>query len=301
MSDFKKLLITTFAGKVKINELLADHTTFKIGGPADFFIEVKTKEEMIKAINLAKEFKMPFFILGGGSNILVSDRGFRGLVIKNRIEGIKILGYEGGGGKKCEVRKVKIKVGSGTTINHLVRFTISEGLEGIEDFLGLPGTVGGAVFGNSHFKGKKINDYVVSIEKKENVIFTVVFKLNVFKDKKLLWEKAEKALEYRKKTQPYFSASAGCIFKNISKNEAEKLKTPSLTQSTGYLIDQCNLKGKKIDDCQVSLIHANFIVNLNQAKAKDVIKLINLIKAKVKEKFNISLKEEIKYVGFKKI
>lgn len=317
---FPDILKKIFGERVKINESLFKHTTFQIGGPADFFVEVRTHEEMVKTLKLARKYNLPIFILGGGSNILVDEGGFHGLVIKNKIEGIKIMGYQGGKGVGgIGVRTVKLEVGSGTKMNGLVRFTVEEGLEGLESFLGLPGTIGGAIAGNSHWKEKKVNRLLRSLTvvrkgirgnreigegEKEGlvirsgeIILSAVFELRKG-NKKELWKKAEEAMEYRKKTQPLEFPSAGCIFKNISKAEAVKLKTPGLTRSAGYLIDQGGLKGKQIGGAQISLLHANFIINKDKARATDVVELITLMKSEVNKKFKVILNEEIIHIGF---
>ena len=309
--------------RLKENELMAVHTTFKIGGPARFYFEAQDTGEIVLAVNLCQKLELPYFILGGGSNLLVSDQGFSGLVIKNKTKKIKILGYQGKIQKaKRKIDKLFIEVESGVLTNTLVRQTIEEELEGLETFLGLPGTVGGAVYTNAHFKDKSIGDFLESatilglngeikkvdnfylhfyydqsiLQKTGEVLLTAVFKLTGG-EKEILWEKAQEALDWRQKNHHYDLPSAGCIFRNIKKSEALRLGTPDLTQSAGFLIEAVGLRGKTFGGAKISCDHANFIVNLGGASASDVIELINLAKVKVKEKFGMNLKEEIIYLS----
>jgi len=252
--------------------LLKNQTTFGIGGKAQFFFVAKTKENLIKAVKLAKKLKLPFFILGGGSNLLVSDRGFDGLVIKF---GQPLSGY------------------------------VSKGLEWAA---GIPGTVQGAVYGNASAFEKSMKDVVKSVEvfdaKTEKIkIFKnkdcrFSYRNSIFKNKKNLiilsvkikpgksdWKKIKEYLAYRKQRHPQLP-SAGSVFKNIGEIPA------------AILIHQAGLTGKRIGNAQISEKHSNFIVNLGAASAKDVKKLINLAKKSVKNKFKINLEEEICYLGF---
>ncbi len=295
---FQKLEEKLGRGRVKMNEPLSLHTSFKIGGPAQFYFEANSSEEVTGAVGAAQNLKIPYLILGGGSNILVGDKGFPGLVIRNKSSGIKVLGYSGKiKSRQSQVENVLIEVDAGVPFNQLVRFTIEEGLAGLEEFLGLPGTVGGAVIGNSHWQDKKIGEMIVSQKTLDKgIILSVVLGLKKG-DKNLLWQKARQAVEYRQRTQPLSFPSAGCTFRNIKKSEALRIGTPNLTTSAGFLVEAAGLKGTQVGSAQVSTVHANFIVNLGGASASDVLELIDLIKTKVKEKFKVSLKEEIVRVG----
>lgn len=295
-------------GRIRIDEPLSLRTTFQIGGPADFYYEANSNEELVKAVRLAESLKLPYFILGGGSNILVGDKGFRGLVIKNKSKNIKILGYKGiveaqksrhslGFGGQAKVKSVLIEADAGVPFNQLVRFTIDEGLAGLEEFLGLPGTVGGAVVGNAHWKEKKIEDFVFFKKTIGKLLLSAIFSLKKEENKKTLWERAQEAMKYRQKTQPLNFPSAGCIFKNIKKSQALRIGTPNFTTSAGFLIEAAGLAGTKVGNVQVSPLHADFIVNLDGGKASDVIKLMGLIKKHVFEKFGVSLEEEIIKIG----
>lgn len=256
---------------VRLNEPLKKHTSFKIGGPADLFLVAKKGEVIKKAIEVVKKFSLPYFILGGGSNLLISDKGFRGLVIKNQTS-------------KIRFSKERVEADAGVLMNQLVKKTINRGLAGLEYFWGLPGTIGGAVAGGAHFGERKIGAVVAETKKIDGLILSVVLKLKSG-DKTELWREAEKALAYRKLTQPLNFPSAGCVFQNPPGKPA------------GFLLEQAGLKGKKSGRAMFSQKHANFIINTGQATAQDVVRLIELGKKKVKEKFGIKLKEEIILVG----
>ncbi len=304
--------------KVLTNEPLKKHTSIKIGGPTDLFFPASTKQELIEAIIFCRQNKIPFFIFGGGSNTLLSDKGFKGVVIKNKTDQIKILKITGNvKAKKTTIKNVYLEVDSGVLTNRLVRYCLDEGWGGLEHFLGLPGTIGGAIWGNSHYNDQLIDENVYQIKilntslttetlaknqcgfdyndsrfKKTNeIILSATFILEK-KDKKILWQKAESALKKRSESQPK-EPSLGCVFQNIKKSEAIMHSTPNQTQSAGYLIEVCGLKSTQIGSAKISETHGNFIVNLNGAKATDVLKLIQLVKEKVYQRFNLKLNEEI--------
>lgn len=277
------------------NVLLKDYTTYKIGGPAKYFLIAKNKEDLIKAVKSAKELKLSVFILGGGSNVLVSDKGFNGLVIKMDNSKIDFIGQN------------SVFIEAGTNSAKLVKFATDNSLSGVEWFAGIPGTVGGAIFGNAQAFGVKMSDSVESVEvldfktlkivklskkqckfslknsifkKNQNlIILSAVLKLKKAK-KADIETKVKEHISYRKKSHPISFPSAGSVFVN-----------PEM--SAASLIESCGLKGKKIGQAQISLQHANFIVNLGGAKAKDVLALIKLAKQKVKKTFNIDLEQEI--------
>jgi UDP-N-acetylmuramate dehydrogenase len=296
------MTIDKFLPGVKKNVLLKNYTTFKIGGPAKYFYIARAKEDLISAVKAAKKNKLPFFVLGGGSNLLVSDAGYRGLVIKNETKNFKI-------------KKEKIISESGVSLGRIIGAAIKKGLGGLEEGSGIPGTVGGAVYGNAGWpKGKwAIGDLVERIEilwpngKTEKVgkrwfssnyrnsrlkkmkvnkpiILEVVLKLKKRKIKDLEKKQQEILMSRREKIPAGFSA--GSIFKNPK------------GFFTGKLIEECGLKGKKIGKVKISEKHANFFINLGQGKAKDVIKLIKLTKKEVKNKFKVDLEEEIQLLGF---
>jgi UDP-N-acetylmuramate dehydrogenase len=287
---------------IQKNILLAEHTTFRIGGPAKYFFIVKTIPDLMKAVKFVQTKKLPYFILGGGSNLLVGDKGFDGVVIKIR-------------NTKYELRNTRIMAEAGTRLNDLVKASAEAGLTGLEFAAGIPGTIGGAIYGNagSQKGSSSIGDLVetitlltptgqvITVDKAwmqfdyrhsrfkdmeaaiRPIILSVVLKLARGNSKKIK-QKINKQIAGRVNNIP-IEPSAGCVFKNPS------------NQSAGYLIERCGLKGKKIGGAMVSKQHANFIINLGGAKARDVIELINLIKKSVQKKFGIKLAEEIGYLS----
>lgn len=314
--------------RVRENEPLAKHTYFKIGGPAKYFFEATSADELKRALAFAQENKIPFVVLGGGANVLISDRGFNGLVIKNRASEVKLVGIKGTIGKSGRgVKNALVWAASGTPMNQLARFTIDQGLEGLEFLLSVPGTVGGGVKINAHFeveKGEFLGDRLISaalfnpksgevktvdheyfefaydhskIQETGEIVLEAIFRVDIANDRELLWQKAMDNVKRRNKQQPIGVACSGCVFRNISHQDAMRLATPNLTTSTGYIIDKLSLKGTKIGGSQISTHHANFIINTNEATASDVLKLINLVKDKAKEVYGLDLKEEIFYIG----
>lgn len=306
------------------NVLLAPFTTFKIGGPAEFFHEARTVEGLVEAVKKAREMRVPITILGGGTNILIGDKGIRGLVIKNNTGTITIRGMKGRYRAGRKVGSVYVEADSGVVFNKLVRFTVEEGLGGLEAHLGLPGTVGGAIFMNSKWtkpvsyvgdavyqatiltseSETKIVDrsffrfaYDTSvIQKTADIVLRVVFSLTPG-EKDDLWKIANQSIAYRRESQPQGVKSPGCTFRNISKSQAIVAVTPNHTTSAGFLVDHAGLKGKSVGDAQISPVHANFIVNNGHAKASDVVELIEIAKAKVKSQFGVELQEEIVRLG----
>ncbi len=310
--------------RVKENELLARYTTLKVGGPADLFYDAKTTDELVHAMTSARRLDIPVFILGGGSNLLIGDKGIRGLVIKNSTNAIVMRGAKGRYTSGQATGKVFVEVDSGVLMNKLVRDTIEEGLGGLEMHLGLPGTVGGAMFMNS--KWTKPESYVgdavyqstiltprgevqtVSrdyfhfgydtsvIQKTGDFVLKIIFTLTPTPKEKL-WETANQSVAYRRESQPQGVFSPGCTFRNISKADAMAVSTPNYTTSAGFLVDHAGLKGVTVGGAQISQIHANFIVNQNHATASDVVQLIERARTKVREKFGVTLVEEVVRVG----
>jgi len=301
---------------LSINEPLGKYTTFKIGGPADYFYDAKTVDDFVGAMLLGRKLGLPVFILGGGTNILIGDKGIRGLVVRNSTRGISLRGVKN--------QLVFVEAESGVVINQLVRITVEEGLAGLEMQLGLPGSVGGAVYMNSKwthpvgyvgdvvYQAKILTPqgeikivpksyfqfaYDTSILQKSNdIVLSVVFALRRA-DKKELWKIANDSVVYRRETQPQGVHSPGCTFRNISQAQAIAVPTPNHTTSAGFLVDHAGCKGMHVGDAAVSDVHANFIVNRKAASAADVIQLIEKIRKKVFDQFGVTLEEEIVRVG----
>ena len=304
-----------YINKFQEHVILAPFTTFHIGGPADYFFEARTQDDLVQAVVLARKSHLPFFVLGGGSNILVGDKGFRGLVIRNVTHAIAIKGAKGAITGGVKTGSVYVEADSGVPFNLLIRFTLEEGLQGLEMHLGLPGSVGGAVSMNSKWMNPPsyVKDVLYQakiltpaneirtvpkeqIEKSQDIILSAVFELNRG-DKNILWETANKSIEYRKNTQPQGVKTAGCVFKNITPAEAIIAQTPDHTTSSGYLIDHAGCKDKVVGGAKISSIHANFIVNTGNATALDVLQLIYIIQERVQKQFGVTMKEEVIKIG----
>jgi UDP-N-acetylmuramate dehydrogenase len=294
------------ADRVRAEELLAPYTTFKVGGPAEWFLETRSSGEIVDALRMARAGGVRVTLLGGGSNVLVGDRGVRGLVIRPR------------GGLIEQIDAGRVRADAATTINGLVRWTIQRGIAGLEAWAGTPGTVGGAIVGNAHFGGRLIGELVESVrlagvegdtrdlsrdemefgydrsrlQNTGEVLLSAVFRVSTG-DPAALRDIARQSLAYRKKTQPLDTPSAGCIFQN-----PERADVPvDIPASAGALVDRAGLKGTARGDARVSPTHGNFIVNEGQATAADIRSLIDLCRARVSERFGVALQEEIVYLG----
>ena len=294
------------ADRVRTEVPLAPYTTFKVGGPAEWFIETKSSGEIVEALRIAHASGVRVTLLGGGSNVLIGDRGIRGLVIRPR------------GGVIEQVDAARVRADAATTINGLVRWTIQRGIAGIEAWAGTPGTVGGAIFGNAHFGGRLIGELIESVrlagldgvtrdlsrdemefgydrsrlQKTGEVLLSAVFRVSTG-DPASLRDVARQSLAYRKKTQPLDTPSAGCIFQN-----PERADVPAdIPASAGALVDRAGLKGASRGDARVSPTHGNFIVNEGHATAAEIRSLIDLCRTRVSERFGVALQEEIVYLG----
>lgn len=309
-------------GELQQNISLANHTTFRIGGAAKYFTVVKNKEEFIKVLRMAKEKEIKFFIMGGGSNLLISDDGYDGLVIKVKGSGIKTIDD-----KEHRIMEVE----AGIPLAKIISETIKDNYSGIEWGFGIPGTIGGAIFGNAGRLGQDISGAVrrvnfldINLDEKEIGLEECEFayRESRFKKTKEIIVGAEmifmknnkdiinKTLSEAKEVvvkSPKFP-SAGCIFKNycLGNHGNHLLKNhPELSERVrkgkigiGYLIDQCGLKGKTIGGAKIWEGHANYIINIGKAKSSDVDGLISLCRENVKEKFGIELEEEIIRLNF---
>ena len=304
---FHEAMIARFgADRVRAEEPLAQYTTFKVGGPGEWFLEARTSDEIVDALRVAHANDVRVTLLGGGSNVLIGDRGVRGLVIRPR------------GGVIEQIDADHVRADAATTINGLVRWTIQRGIAGLEAWAGTPGTVGGAIFGNAHFGGRLIGELVESVrlagrdgvsrdlsrdemefgydrsrlQKTGEVLLSAVFRVSTG-DPTALRDIARQSLAYRKKTQPLDTPSAGCIFQN-----PERAEVPAdIPASAGALVDRAGLKGAAKGDARVSPTHGNFIVNEGRATAAEIRSLIDLCRARVSERFGVALQEEIVYLG----
>lgn len=295
---------------------LAPYTTYQIGGPADYFVEVHDAHALAAAVQAARTAKIPYFVLGTGANILVTDKGFRGLVIRNQANAIKISGS-------------LLTAGSGATIAECIAQSSSFGLSGLEHFVLIPSSVGGAMWQNLHFasvdamlwersgelksddtvyiadrvKGAKVLDehgeiievdrdffdfsYDYSIlHKREIIVLEVTFELSPRPKASIELQMQANAF-WRRAKQPQLPdfPSCGSVFKKIEGVGA------------GRLVDQAGLKGKTLGGAQISPLHANYIVNLGGATAADVLSLIALVQGEVREATGYELMTEIGIIG----
>jgi len=283
--------------RVRLREPLSKHTSLKIGGPADYFLELKNIEELTNVIEFSQKENLDFFILGEGTDVLFSDEGFSGLVIQLKGE------FE-----NFSIESEQVTAGAGVKLATLVEKLAKRGLAGLEFASGIPGSFGGAIVTNAGTKIGSIGDVTreikifsdgrVKILNREEINFSyrhcelpgkaiiLEAKLGLKNGKKSdIINKIKESLKQRKRNQPVSTLNAGCVFKNPETYEA------------GKLIETAGLKGARFGDAEVSKKHANFIINCGRAKAKDVYNLIEKIRKDVKEKFDIDLELELKVVG----
>jgi UDP-N-acetylmuramate dehydrogenase len=297
------------ADRVRREVPLAPMTTFKVGGPAEIFIETHSEQEIVAALTIAHAAGAKVTVLGGGSNVLISDRGVRGLVIHPK------------GGAVSPVGDQLVRADAAMTINGLVRWTINRGYAGLEAWAGTPGTVGGAIYGNAHWKSTNIGDLVESVrlarpdgkllqvpadrmefeydysrlKRTGEIVLWAAFRVTPGGDPNALREVARESLAFRKRTQPLASPSAGCIFMNPDRLRD---KVPdALPPSAGALVDRAGLKGVASNGARVSPTHANFIINDGSATAGDIRALIERCRTAVRDQFGVSLRNEIIYLG----
>jgi len=280
---------------IKPNQLLKDLTTFRIGGKAKVFACPKNEEALRKLVISARKDKLPVFILGAGSNILAADSGLKGLVIRLDSPAFTALVFNGN----------LARAGGGLMLARLIQEARRRSLSGVERLAGIPGTVAGAVVMNAGAWGRSIADSVkevrvmdyngkIKIIRKNNagfvyrssklakyIVLDAVLRL-VKKDKRKITGAVKKILAQRHQSQDNTLPNAGCIFKNPAKDSA------------GRLIDACGLKGRRSGGAVISQIHANFILNSRNAKSRDVLRLMELVKRSVRDKFKVVLEPEIK-------
>ncbi|WP_349410414.1 UDP-N-acetylmuramate dehydrogenase [Pseudalkalibacillus sp. SCS-8] len=286
-------------GKVSENEPLAKHTTLKIGGPADILVEPDSIDDLKTVISIVKENDVKWTAIGRGSNLLVSDNGIEGVVIKL-----------GKGLDHLEENESEIRVGGGYSLVKLSTIMSRKGMAGLEFASGIPGSVGGAVYMNAGAHGSDMSN----ILKKAHILFddgtmewlscdemAFSYRTSILQSKPGIVLEAvlqlqegnrdeitavmQKNKDYRKETQPWNHPCCGSVFRNPLPNYA------------GQLIESSGLKGKTIGGAQISDMHANFIVNIGDAKAQDVLDLIDLVKATIKEKHNINMETEVEMIG----
>jgi UDP-N-acetylmuramate dehydrogenase len=304
-------------GRVKANEPLSKHTTFKVGGPASFLVMVEEREKLIELLNFLNSEGVERMVIGGGANLLFSDEGYEGVVVKVQ-------------SSKFKVQNENIESEAGVLLGKVMNLAMENSLQGMEWAAGVPGTVGGAVRGNAGAMGEDASGGVEKVEvwrdgevlelnKKEcgfgyrdsafkhnnDVILRVWFKLPKG-DRQEIAAKVNKNLAARQgKFPPY--PSAGCFFKNVElrnkKQETRnKIEIPERFKQigkigAGWLVEQVEMKGERIGDAQVGPGHCNFIVNLGAAKSSDILALVEKVKEAVYNKFRIELENEVEIVN----
>jgi UDP-N-acetylmuramate dehydrogenase len=303
------LAVALGADRVRSDVPLAPLTTLKVGGPADILVETHTADEIVTVLKVAHHHRVPVTLLGGGSNLLIGDRGVRGVVIRPRGGSISLVGDR------------LVRADAAITINGLVRWTINRGYAGLEAWAGTPGTVGGAVFGNAHWRQQNIGDTIESVrlarhdgtilqipadrmefgyddsrlKRTGEIVLWVALRVTPGADPHALRSVARESLAFRKRTQPLESPSAGCIFMNP--DTARDRVPAGIPPSAGALIDRAGLKGTSNGGAQVSLTHANFIINTGAATATEIKELVERCRAAVAERFGVVLRDEIMTVG----
>ena len=297
-----------FGTRITEQVSLASMTTFKIGGVADFFFETSIPEEVVRVVDMLADVDWPVTVLGGGSNVVVSSRGVRGLVVRMRRGKIRVA------------RPGVVRADAGVSINELVRWTVARGFGGLSRWAGTPGTVGGALHGNAHFQGDLIGEKVISvgIVTMQGKVFDVSSREMCFgydtsrlkeKDECALWAEfsiykeepqmlrntARESLAYRKETQPLSARSAGCVFQNPGPESDSLLE--GVASSAGALIEKAGLKNYSVGGARVSTLHGNFIVGNEAVTSEDIRTLIETCRTAVHERFGITLRDEIVYLG----
>ncbi|WP_347550437.1 UDP-N-acetylmuramate dehydrogenase [Pseudalkalibacillus hwajinpoensis] len=298
LTELEKVLSNEDVGRVRLNEPMSKHTTIRIGGPADLLIEPKEIKSLQKIIKIIKQFNVKWRAIGRGSNLLVSDRGVEGAVIKLG-KGMDVMNIDG----------TELRVGGGFSLIKLVTLISKNGLSGLEFAGGIPGSVGGAVYMNAGAHGADVSgilrkalvlfqdgelkwvtnedmafSYRTSLlQKKPGIIVEVVFDLQKG-DKKNIVAEMEKNKDYRAATQPWTEPCCGSVFRN------------PLPEHAGHLIEKAGLKGHMIGGAQISPLHGNFIVNVTDATAKDVLDLITLVKVTILKEYGIDLQTEVEIV-----
>jgi UDP-N-acetylmuramate dehydrogenase len=307
---FDRLASTLGAERVRRDAPLAPLTTFRVGGPADCLVEVRNARELASALDCAAALGIAVTVLGGGSNVLVSDAGVRGVVI------------HASGGETVREGESGVRADAGVRLNGLIRWTISRGLAGLEAFAGTPGSVGGAVSGNAHYGGRSIDEHLRAVrlrgadrrvvdvpaaemafaygssrvQRSGEIVLSALFELSSGGDPSRLRETARRSLAHRQRTQPLGLPSAGCVFRNP--DPAVDRVPEGIPPSAGALIDRAGLKGLAIGGARVSPAHANFIVNEGGASALDVRRLIDACRDGVRARFGVTLRPEIRLLGW---
>ena len=286
---------------IKTDEPMSKHTSFKTGGNADFYAVIKEEDQILELLKYVKEKNVKLYVIGNGSNLLVSDEGIRGIVAKMSFGNIKFLEDE---------EKVTIFAGAGVKVMAFAQLLKQKGITGFEELSGLPGTIGGANYMNAGAYGKEIKDIIIETKvlnrETENIEVLkkekqeLEYRSSIFKNKKYIILETKLQLqkgnidEIEKKMNEYL----------VQRKEKQPLEYPSAGSTfkrgngfiTAKLIDECGLKGYQIGGAQISEKHAGFIINKDNATTKDILNLIEYTKKKVFEKFGVQIEEEVEII-----
>ena len=320
MSSFEAAMRSAFGvDRLRSRVALAPLTTFKVGGPADWFLAARTQDQLARALRAATELSLPSFLLGGGSNLLVSDEGFRGLVVKNAIDDVE---FEG----------TTARVGCGADYLTFIQLCRDRGLAGLAYAAGIPGSVGGAIYGNAGCYGQDIGSRTLEctvctlegtqvqtlptswfqfayrdsrLKREPRALLSCVLRLDRG-DPDAIGAEIEEKLEIRRVKHPQWriEPTAGSYFKNLPPG----FQVPGLPHSpgtqrvpAGALLDACQCRGLRVGDAMVYAKHANILVNTGRATASDVLTLAEVMKARARAKFGVELEEEVMFLGARPI
>ncbi len=300
---------------LRTREPLRHHTTFRIGGPADYFFEARTPGQLAAALGAAHQANLPCFLLGGGSNLLVSDEGYRGLVVRNACEAVTFDGSA-------------VHVESGTDFLDLILRCRDRSLAGLAFAAGIPGSVGGALYGNAGCYGQDIGSFVIEctdvtpdgakvetrpaawyefgyrdsrLKREPRALLSCLLQLAPG-DREAIQREIDEKLEIRRVKHPRWRVepTAGSYFKNLPPDwrmPGAKLSPGTHRVAAGQLLEECGCRGLRVGDAQVFPRHANIIVNAGHASARDVLTLAEIMKARAKARFGVALEEEVMFLG----
>jgi len=303
MPDFPRVFAEALAKPLQRGVSLSGYSSFRIGGRARYFFEARELSELMAAVELCRREKRPYYLIGSGTNLLFDDAGFRGLIIKNSCRGISLRGPG------------EVEALSGTGLSDVCEFAAKHALQGMEFLAGIPGTVGGAVFGNAGAFGRSISEALseaVLLDRRgaETAVFPeffefgyrrsvlrtnhalllkVVLRLSAGDEGRIRAQMDEYLSLRQGKHPPRETACAGCYFKNPVLADGSKV-------AAGQILEGAGAKALKSGGAAVSAQHSNFIVNEGRAKAKDVLRLASKLKDKVRELYGYELEEEVIYL-----
>lgn len=309
--------------KIKANYPLAPLTTYRIGGPAEYFLDAESEADLLTALEWARAKSLPVTFLGGGSNILIHDEGVKGLVIRV-------------GNSRLDVEENIFRVGAHRSVKEVSELAYDKSLSGIEWAIGIPGAMGGAIRGNAGAHGGSFDRVVMSVRVLDTnngqwkdlnneecgfryrhsrikdepwlVIWEIVLELQPG-NKDMMEKEMEGFRQYRRNSQPW-EPSAGCVFKNFLAAELKEMN-PALVQraeeegkirggkvGAGYLVEKLGMMGYRVGDAMISDKHANFVINVDQAKAVDVAAVMAEVRRRAREAYGVEMEDEVQYLGF---